>query len=104
GRSIEVEDIRTPPISVRGKSSRRALEVRVLEIIRGAGGELTMGELMERVTRDLTQKGEAHRAASSVRRLTVRLEKLGLVERRVTLGGEGGTRSMISLPGHPSLR
>ncbi len=103
-RSIEVEDIRTPRISVRGKSSRRALEVRVLEIIRGAGGELTMGELMEQVTRDLTRKGEAHRAASSVRRLTVRLERLGLVERRVTLGGEGGTRSMISLPGHPSLR
>ena len=104
GRSIEVEDIRTPRISVRGKSSRRALEVRVLEIIRAAGGELTMGELMERVTRDLTEKGEAHRTASTLRRLMVRLEQLGLVERKVTLGGEGGTRSTISLPGHPSLR
>ena len=104
GRAIEVGDIRTPRVSVRGKSSRRALEVRVLGIIRGAGGELTMGELMERVTRDLTQKGEAHRAASSVRRLTVRLEQLGLVERRVTSGGEGGTRSTLTLTGHPSLR
>ena len=100
-RSIEVEDIRTPRISVRGKSSRRALEVRVLEIIRGAGGQLTMGELMEQVTRDLTQKGEAHRTAGTLRRLTVRLEQLGLVERRVTLGGDGGTRSTLSLPGHP---
>ena len=104
GRSIKVEDIRTPRISVRGKSSRRALEVRVLEIIRGAGGELTMGELMDHLTRDLTQQGEAHRTAGTLRRLMVRLERLGLVERRVTLGGEGGTRSTISLPGHPSLR
>ena len=104
GRSIEVRNILTPRISVRGKSSRRALEVRVLEVLRGAGGELTMGELMERVTKDLTEKGEAHRTASSVRRLMTRLEQLGLVERKVTLGGEGGTRSTVSLSGHPSLR
>ncbi|MDG6913210.1 MAG: hypothetical protein JRN35_09060 [Nitrososphaerota archaeon] len=104
GRAITQASISTPRVRARGKADRQALEVRVLEIIRGAGGQLTMGELMEQVTRDLTQKGEAHRAASSVRRLTVRLEQLGLVERQVTLGGEGGTRSTLSLPGHPSPR
>ncbi len=106
GRSahiIEAVDVSTPRDKVRGKGSGQALEVRVLEVIREAGGQVTMGELMERITRDLTEKGEAHRTASTLRRLTVRLEQLGLVERRVTMGGEGGTHSTLSLPGHPSL-
>ena len=104
GRAITQAVISAPRVSARGKAARQALDVRVLEIIRGAGGQLTMGELMDQVTRDLTQMGEAHRTAGTLRRLTVRLEQLGLVERQVTLGGEGGTRSTLSLPGHPSLR
>ena len=103
-RAIIASDIFTPWLWARGRANRKALEVQVLEIIRGAGGQVTMGELMEQVTRDLTQKGKAHRTASSLRRLAVRLEQLGLVERRVTMGGEGGTLSTLSLPGHPSLR
>ena len=59
---------------------------------------------MEQVTQDLTQKGEAHRTAGTFRRLAVRVEQLGLVERLVTLGGEGGTRSALTLRGHPSLK
>ena len=101
---IEVVDVSTPRGKGRGRARGEALEVRVMEIIRGAGGQLTMGELMEQVTRDLTQKGEAHRTASTLRRLAVRLEQLGLVERQVTVGGDGGTHSTLSLPGHPSLR
>ena len=101
--AIGEHDVPTPRISVRGKASRQALEVRVLEIVRKAGGQLTMGELVEQLTQDLTRAGEAHRTGSTLRRLTVRLEQLGLVERRVTLGGDGGTRSTLSLPGHPSL-
>ena len=103
-RAITASDISTPRLGARGRTNRKALEVQMLEIIRGAGGQVTMGELMEQVTRDLTQKGEAHRTASTLRRLTIRLEQLGLVERRVTMGGEGGTHSTLSLPGHPSLR
>ena len=103
-RAITASDISTPRLGARGRANRKALEVQVLEIIRGAGGQVTMGDLMEQVTRDLTQKGEAHRTASTLRRLTIRLEQLGLVERRVTMGGEGGTHSTLSLPGHPSLR
>ena len=104
GRAITPSDIISSRVRARGKANRRALEVRVLEVIREAGGQVTMGELMEQVTRDLTQTGEAHRTASTLRRLAVRLEQLGLVERQVTLGGEGGTHSTLSLPGHPSLR
>jgi hypothetical protein len=104
GGTISERDVPTPRISVRGKTSRQALEVLVLEIVRKAGGQLTMGELVEQLTQDLTRAGEAHRTGSTLRRLTARLEQLGLVERRVTLGGEGGTRSTLSLPGHPSLR
>ena len=104
GRAIMPSDILSSRVRDRGKANRRALEVRVLEVIREAGGQVTMGELMERITRDLTQTGEAHRTASTLRRLTVRLEQFGLVERRVTMGGEGGTHSTLSVPGHPSLR
>ncbi len=101
GSVIDEQDVPSPRISVRGKTSRQALEVRVLEIVRKAGGQLTMGELVEQLTQDLTRAGEAHRTGSTLRRLTVRLEQLGLVERRVTLGGDGGTRSTLSIPGHP---
>ena len=104
GGTVAPGDILSPRVRVRGKANRQALEIRVLEFIREAGGQVTMGELMERITRDFTQTGEAHRTASTLRRLTVRLEQLGLVERRVTMGGEGGTHSTLSLPGHPSLR
>ena len=104
GGAIGEQDVPAPRISVRGKTSRQALEVRVLEIVRRAGGQLAMGELVEQLTQDLTRAGEAHRTGSTLRRLTVRLEQLGLVERQVTLGGDGGTRSTLSLPGHPSLR
>ena len=104
GRVITPAGISPPRVKAQSKSSRQALEVRVLETIREAGGQLTMGELVEQVTRDFTQKGEAHRTASTIRRLAVRLELLGLVKRRVTLGGDGGTRSTLSLPGHPSPR
>jgi hypothetical protein len=107
GRTVTERDVPTPRISVRNKASRQALEVRVLEIIRAAGGEMTMGELAEQVTRDLTRKGEAHRTASTLRRLTVRLEKLELVERHVSIGGDGGTQSVVRALGrstvHPSL-
>ncbi len=105
GGAIDEQDVPTPRISVRGKTSRQALEVRVLEIVRKAGGQLTMGELVEQLTEDLTRAGEAHRTGSTLRRLTVRLEQLGLVERKVVMGGVGGTRSAVALAAtsrHPS--
>ena len=101
---IHEQDVSTPRSSVRGKVSRQALEVRMLEILRKAGGPLTMGELVEQLAQDLTRAGEAHRTGSTLRRLTARLEQLGLVERRVRLGGKGGSRSTLSLPGPPSLQ
>ena len=57
GRVITPAGISPPRVKAQSKSSRQALEVRVLEIIREAGGQLTMGELVEQVTRDFTLKG-----------------------------------------------
>ena len=69
----------------------------MLEILRKAGGPLTMGELVEQLAQDLTRAGEAHRTGSTLRRLVARLEALALVERKVIMGGVGGTRSVVSL-------
>ena len=102
---IHEQDVTTPRSSVRGKVSRQALEVRVLEILRKAGGPLTMGELVEQLAQDLTRAGEAHRSGGTLRRLVARLEALGLVERKVVMGGVGGTRSVVASAAasrHPS--
>ena len=102
---IHEQDVTTPRSSVRGKVSRQALEVRVLEILRKAGGPLTMGELVEQLAQDLTRAGEAHRSGGTLRRLVARLEALDLVERKVVMGGVGGTRSVVASAAasrHPS--
>ena len=97
-------DVMPPVVREKPRANKRVVELRILEAVRKAGGEIPMGRLHREVARHLVQDGECQPSGSTLRRQTARLEQLGLVERRVVMGGEGGTRSTISLPGHPSLR
>jgi hypothetical protein len=69
----------------------------MLEVLRKAGGRATMGELTDGLSRAFVEDGECVPTGSSIRRWMSRLEQLGVVERTVKMGGDGGTRSVVAL-------
>ena len=78
-------------------------KVRVLEIIRGPGGQLTMGELMERVTRDLTQKDVSCTLNSMARNHASRSIAAREVGAAAALRNAGESITIVGFtePGHP---
>ena len=101
---IVEQDVAPPSSRERTRASKRQAELRLLGVLRTAGGKLPMGQLVDELGRTFSNEGENAPSPSNVRRWTARLQALGTVKRSVALGGDGGTRSVISLaPGHPSI-
>jgi len=94
---IMEEDVVPPSFRNCPRTSKRVIELRVLEILRKAGGAVEMGELAQELSRSLASEGERIMSPSSVRRWLIKLEGLGLVKRRVVMGGDGGTRSTVAM-------
>ena len=83
----------------------KQVELQMLEVLRKAGGKVTMGQLVKGLSMTFVENGECAPTGGSIRRWAVRLERSGLVERQVTMGGMGGTRSVVALTtGLPSLQ
>ena len=97
-------DVVPPARRARHRRRGKQVDLQMLEILRKAGGKVTMGQFTEGLRQAFVEDGECAPTGGSIRRWAVRLERSGLVERQVVVGGMGGTRSTLSLPGHPSLR
>ena len=98
------QDVAPPSSRVSPRASKRQAELRLLGVLRTAGGKLSMGELVEELRNVSSREGEVPPSPSNVRRWAARMQAHGVLERSVALGGDGGTRSVISLaPGHPSI-
>ena len=94
---ITEQDVVAPISRERARASKHQVELRLLGVLRSAGGKLPMGELVDELGRAFSSEGESAPSPSSVRRWAARLQALGMVERSVALGGDGGSRSMVSL-------
>jgi hypothetical protein len=92
-------DVAPPARRARDRRGREQVGLRMLEVLRKAGGRATMGQLAEGLSGAFVEVGECVPTGSSIRRWAVRLERAGLVERRVVMGGMGGTRSTVALVG-----
>ena len=92
-------DVAPPARRSRRRRGGKQVGLRMLEALRKAGGRATMGQLTEGLSRAFVEDGERVPTGSSIRRWAVRLERAGLVERRVVMGGMGGTRSTVALVG-----
>ena len=90
-------DVAPPASRVRHRRRGKQVELHMLEVLRKAGGRATMGELTDGLSRAFVEDGECVPTGSSIRRWMSRLEQLGVVERTVKMGGDGGTRSVVAL-------
>ena len=97
-RTITVRDL---PSRFEGPRLRRAtaLDVLFLEGLRAQPSASSTGvrHLQEYVAAHLREEGMALPTASQVRRHLRRLERAGLVQRSVRLGGMGGSQSLVRL-------
>ena len=101
---IVEQDVAAPISREHPRASKKQVELRLLGVLRSAGGKLSMGELVEELRDVSSREGEVPPSPSNVRRWAARMQAHGVLERSVALGGDGGTRSVISLaPGHPSI-
>jgi hypothetical protein len=91
------QDVSPPSSRERTRASKRQAELRLLGVLRTAGGKLPMGQLVDELGRAFSSEGESAPSPSNVRRWTARLQALGTVKRSVAMGGDGGSRSMVSL-------
>lgn len=99
---VTEEDVVPPQPKGKLHADMHVVDLRVLEVLRGTGGKLPMGELVHELARSFSSAGERMPSPASVRRWVSRLQALGLVKRSVTLGGDGGTRSVVALTSPPS--
>ncbi len=98
---IVEQDVAPPSSRERTSASKRQAELRLLGVLRTAGGKLPMGQLVDELGRAFSSEGESAPSPSNVRRWTARLQALGTVKRSVALGGDGGSRSTVSLYSRP---
>ena len=91
------QDVAPPSSRERTRASKRQAELRLLGVLRTAGGKLPMGELVDELGRAFSSEGDSAPSPSNVRRWTARLQTLGAVKRSVAMGGDGGSRSVVSL-------
>ncbi len=104
-RIVTEGDVEPPVKRARRRRGGKQVDLQMLEVLRKAGGKVTMGQFTEGLRQAFVEDGECAPTGGSIRRWAVRLERSGLVERRVVMGGMGGTRSVVALvSGHPSLR
>ena len=94
---ITEQDVAAPISRERARASKHQVELRLLGALRSTGGKLPMGELVDELGRAFSSEGESAPSPSNVRRWAVKMQALGMVERSVTLGGDVGSRSMVSL-------
>ena len=94
---ITEQDVVAPISRERAWASKHQVELRLLGALRLAGGKLPMGELVDELGRALSSKGESAPSPSNVRRWVAKMQARGMVERSVTLGGDGGSLSVVSL-------
>ena len=94
---IVEQDVAPPSSRERTRVSKRQAELRLLGVLRTAGGKLPMGQLVDELGRAFSSEGESAPSPSNVRRWTARLQTLGTVKRSVVMGGDGGSRSVVSL-------
>lgn len=98
---ITEQDVAPPSSKERHRASKKQVDLRLLGVLRSAGGKLSMGELVEELGRAFSSEGESAPSPSNVRRWTARLQALGTVKRSVAMGGDGGSRSTVSLYSRP---
>lgn len=96
-------DVTSPAKKARCRHGGKQIEIHILEVLRKSCGKVTMGQLTEGLHQAFVKDGGPAPTGSSIRRWAVRLERAGLVERRVELGGMGGTRSVVVLASPPSV-
>lgn len=94
---ITEEDVVPPDATDRPRANMPTVYLCVLEVLRKAGRGLPMGELVRELSIRLTTEGQHIPSLCSVRRWTARMQSQGLVSRTVTVGGDGGTTSVVSL-------
>ena len=94
---ITEQDVHPPATMGRPRTNTHNAELCVLEALWSAGGSMSAGQLNQAVARSFFQSGEPRPTDSSIRRWMARMQRLGLVERTVKLGGDGGTRSVVTL-------
>ena len=94
---VELGDLTPLPRETGRKHGSEEIDRQIMGAVRtlGKGQEVPVGDLVRHLAR----------TPSLVRRHLAQLERKGLLVRRVTVGGVGGTRSVVTLAsGHPSLR
>ena len=90
-------DVIPPAAKGKPRANMHNVDLCVLEALRRAGGKMSTGQLSQELAKGFLQAGEPKPTDSSIRRWMVRMQRLGMVERRVKMGGDGGTRSVVSI-------
>jgi hypothetical protein len=93
---VEEGDIGFPHLPD-GRRKPLLVDAAILECLRKQGRRLPMSLLHRRVTEHLGQDGRRPPSASLLRRHVAALEARGMLSREFSLGGDGGSRSWVSL-------
>jgi hypothetical protein len=94
---VELQDVVLPSSLPRHGRDAEGFGQTILEVLRAAAGSLTAGELRRRVAEGCASSGMRAPTPARLWRHVVGLERKGLVQREVRLGGAGGSRTMIAL-------
>jgi hypothetical protein len=85
------------PADIDGRRDPRRVVSAILKSFERPAATLEIGVLQRRVCEWLGGDGHRPPSRSLVRRHVRRLERSGILSRAVTIGGKGGSRSMVSL-------
>ncbi|MDE1820873.1 MAG: hypothetical protein KGJ23_12660 [Euryarchaeota archaeon] len=97
GHRLEVEDVGLPAALPRHSADAEGFDMALLEVLRGARGAFSVGELRRRVAARCEDTGVRAPTQARLWRHLVGLERKGVVQREVHLGGAGGSTSVVSL-------
>ena len=97
GRRLEVADVALPAYPPRHSFDVEGFEASLLEVLRGARGGIPVGELRQSVATRCRERGAPAPGHARLWRHLVALERRGLVQREVRLGGPGGSSSLVHL-------
>ena len=99
---VELQDVALPSSLPRHGRDAEGFGQTILEVLRAAAGSLTAGELRRRVAEGCASSGMRAPTPARLWRHVVGLERKGLVQREVRLGGAGGSRTLVALRPHPA--
>ncbi len=94
---VEAEDVGLSAHVPRHGADAEGFEAALLEVLRAASGPFAVGELRRRLTARCVESGVRAPTPARVWRHLVRLERMGIVQREVRMGGAGGTSVRVSL-------